>query len=175
MPSVKHFLCRSSRYSSASLTSFRSNLAYSSTNSRLRSIAFTAVKKIESFLIIKVPFDSEGNGGAETAAKVDGNVLISAQRITVILEPISVHRPAVLSFVICLFQFAAAPYSGVTGSMGSGKSALSATILGDMTRVSGDLSVSGQLGFTSQSVWLEPTSVRENVLFGCPMREDLVR
>ncbi|XP_074281279.1 ABC transporter C family member 3-like isoform X2 [Silene latifolia] len=61
----------------------------------------------------------------------------------------------------------------ICGSVGSGKSSLMCSILGEMTRISGlEISVFGSKAFVSQSSWIQTGSIRENILFGKDMDTD---
>lgn len=56
----------------------------------------------------------------------------------------------------------------ITGPVGSGKSALLSTLLGEMRFQSGELSSGGELAYVGQEPFLMDGSVRENVLMGRP-------
>lgn len=58
----------------------------------------------------------------------------------------------------------------VVGSVGSGKSSLLYSLLGEMEKLSGRVNISGdlRLAFVAQQAWIQNASVRENILFGCP-------
>ncbi|MEE6470444.1 hypothetical protein FKM82_008972 [Ascaphus truei] len=56
---------------------------------------------------------------------------------------------------------------GICGSVGSGKSSLILSILGQMTLVEGTMSVvAGSIAYAAQQAWIFNASVRENILFG---------
>ncbi len=59
----------------------------------------------------------------------------------------------------------------VIGPVGSGKSSLVSSILDEMYRGKGSLSVSGCVAYASQTAWILNATVRENILFGQPMDE----
>ncbi|XP_049932985.1 putative ABC transporter C family member 15 isoform X2 [Nymphaea colorata] len=55
----------------------------------------------------------------------------------------------------------------VCGSVGSGKSSLLLSILGEIHRVSGDaVEVSGSKAYVAQSAWIQTGTISENILFG---------
>lgn len=89
-------------------------------------------------------------------------------------EWFSVAEKAAKSFSLRELTFSVPRGSvlGLTGAAGSGKSALMSMLLGDMKHISGAALVRGRIAFTSQAVWLEPGSIRDNVLFGLPMRDE---
>ncbi|XP_055908743.1 probable multidrug resistance-associated protein lethal(2)03659 [Eupeodes corollae] len=57
----------------------------------------------------------------------------------------------------------------IIGPVGSGKSSLIQTILGELTPESGTVTVNGTLSYASQEPWLFTGTVRQNILFGQPM------
>ncbi|KAJ4973567.1 hypothetical protein NE237_006741 [Protea cynaroides] len=55
----------------------------------------------------------------------------------------------------------------VCGSVGSGKSSLLSSILGEIPRISGaGIKVYGSMAYVPQSAWIQTGTIRENVLFG---------
>ena len=79
---------------------------------------------------------------------------------------------------------------GIIGKVGSGKSSLLASILGELNKVSGHTAVDwpfSGIGFVQQEAWLQKGTVRDNILFGklyqsdwyqtvieaCALKEDL--
>ncbi|CAK9137377.1 unnamed protein product [Ilex paraguariensis] len=60
----------------------------------------------------------------------------------------------------------------VCGSVGSGKSSLLCSILGEIPRISGGgIKVYGSKAFVPQSAWIQTGTIRENVLFGKEMNK----
>ncbi|XP_055853123.1 probable multidrug resistance-associated protein lethal(2)03659 [Episyrphus balteatus] len=57
----------------------------------------------------------------------------------------------------------------IIGPVGSGKSSLIQTILGELTPESGTVTVNGTYSYASQEPWLFTGTVRQNILFGQPM------
>lgn len=56
----------------------------------------------------------------------------------------------------------------ICGTVGSGKSSLLSCILGEMTKMSGTVKISGTKAYVPQSPWILSGNVRENILFGNP-------
>ncbi|XP_062860684.1 cystic fibrosis transmembrane conductance regulator [Trichomycterus rosablanca] len=54
----------------------------------------------------------------------------------------------------------------VAGSTGSGKSSLLMTILGELVPSSGKICHSGRVSYFSQTAWIMPGTIRDNILFG---------
>ncbi|XP_017321934.1 cystic fibrosis transmembrane conductance regulator [Ictalurus punctatus] len=54
----------------------------------------------------------------------------------------------------------------VAGSTGSGKSSLLMTILGELVPSSGKIRHSGRVSYSSQTAWIMPGTIRDNILFG---------
>ncbi len=59
----------------------------------------------------------------------------------------------------------------VVGAVGSGKSALIASLLGDLELVAGTADVAGSVAFVSQQAWILNDTIRANVLFGLELDE----
>ena len=60
---------------------------------------------------------------------------------------------------------------GICGSVGSGKSSLVSTMLGQTVFKSGHLGLNGTIAYVPQQAWIFHASVRENILFGLPWDE----
>jgi len=56
----------------------------------------------------------------------------------------------------------------VVGKVGSGKSSLGMALLGEMPKISGSISVNGQVAYVPQQAWIYNATVRDNILFGEP-------
>ncbi|KAF5273605.1 hypothetical protein FQR65_LT04604 [Abscondita terminalis] len=59
----------------------------------------------------------------------------------------------------------------VVGPVGSGKSSLLQSLLGEITLTSGKLLLNGTVSYASQDSWIFNNSVRQNILFGNRMNE----
>lgn len=59
----------------------------------------------------------------------------------------------------------------VAGAVGSGKSSLLATMIGNITKVSGKVQVQGKVAYVAQTSWIINDTVRTNVLLGEPFDE----
>ncbi|CAF2101812.1 unnamed protein product [Brassica napus] len=60
----------------------------------------------------------------------------------------------------------------ICGTVGSGKSSLLSSILGEVPKISGDLKVCGSKAYIAQSPWIQSGKVEENILFGKPMQRE---
>lgn len=54
----------------------------------------------------------------------------------------------------------------IIGSVGSGKSSILSTFLGNMKKLSGDIELRGTVAYVSQEAWIQNATLRENILFG---------
>ncbi|XP_062103749.1 ABC transporter C family member 9-like [Humulus lupulus] len=54
----------------------------------------------------------------------------------------------------------------ICGTVGSGKSSLLSSILGEMQKITGTVKISGTKAYVPQSPWILSGSIRENILFG---------
>ncbi|XP_035659576.1 multidrug resistance-associated protein 4-like isoform X1 [Branchiostoma floridae] len=60
----------------------------------------------------------------------------------------------------------------VIGPVGSGKSSLLSTVLQELPVMSGEVKVHGKVGYASQQPWVFSGTVRQNILFGRPYKEE---
>ncbi|XP_067134909.1 ATP-binding cassette sub-family C member 4-like [Centruroides vittatus] len=63
----------------------------------------------------------------------------------------------------------------VIGPVGSGKTSLLMSVLGEIPITSGEVSVKGKISYASQEAWVFNATVRENILFGEEYEEDKYR
>ena len=61
---------------------------------------------------------------------------------------------------------------GITGPVGSGKTSLLMSILGELPIFSGKVSCIGKMAYVSQTPWVYSGTVRENIVFGMPFVEE---
>ncbi|CAF0848112.1 unnamed protein product, partial [Didymodactylos carnosus] len=54
----------------------------------------------------------------------------------------------------------------IVGSVGSGKSSILSSILGEMNKVEGQVIVNGRVAYVPQHAWIMNSTLRENILFG---------
>nr|QVT92371.1 ABC transporter [Salvia miltiorrhiza] len=57
----------------------------------------------------------------------------------------------------------------ICGMVGSGKSSLLSSILGEIPKISGAVSLSGTKAYVAQSAWIQSGKIEENILFGKEM------
>ncbi|KAK7522124.1 P-loop containing nucleoside triphosphate hydrolase protein [Phyllosticta citriasiana] len=60
----------------------------------------------------------------------------------------------------------------VIGTVGSGKSSLLGALAGDMRRTSGEVILGAGRAFCPQYAWIQNATVKDNIIFGKPMRQD---
>uniref|UniRef100_A0A8C3YJJ1 ATP-binding cassette sub-family C member 5 n=1 Tax=Catagonus wagneri TaxID=51154 RepID=A0A8C3YJJ1_9CETA len=61
---------------------------------------------------------------------------------------------------------------GICGSVGSGKTSLISSILGQMTLLEGSIAVSGTFAYVAQQAWILNATLRDNILFGKEFDEE---
>ena len=54
----------------------------------------------------------------------------------------------------------------LVGMVGSGKSSFLSSLLGEMSKVTGRVQVSGKIAYVPQTAWIINATLRENILFG---------
>ncbi|KAI3668267.1 hypothetical protein L6452_43344 [Arctium lappa] len=59
--------------------------------------------------------------------------------------------------------------AAIVGTVGSGKSSLLSSIIGEMHKISGKVRVCGSTAYVAQTAWIQNGTIQENILFGLPM------
>ncbi|OMO71780.1 hypothetical protein CCACVL1_18073 [Corchorus capsularis] len=65
--------------------------------------------------------------------------------------------------------------TAIVGTVGSGKSSLLASVLGEMHKISGKVRVCGSTAYVAQTSWIQNGTIQENILFGLPMNREKYR
>lgn len=60
----------------------------------------------------------------------------------------------------------------ICGTVGSGKSSLLSSILGEMRKLSGTIRLGGTKAYVAQSSWIQSGKIEENILFGKEMQRE---
>eukprot|EP00903_Cladosiphon_okamuranus_P012646 g11831.t1 len=68
-------------------------------------------------------------------------------------------------------QIPSGKLTAVVGQVGSGKSSLLSALLGDMTKVEGEISIDGSVAYVAQTAWIINATLKDNVLMGRPFDE----
>ncbi|KAG8369373.1 hypothetical protein BUALT_Bualt14G0004500 [Buddleja alternifolia] len=59
----------------------------------------------------------------------------------------------------------------ICGPIGAGKSSFLYAILGEIPKISGNVSVNGSIAYVSQGSWIQSGTIRDSILFGKPMEK----
>ncbi|CAN4093074.1 unnamed protein product [Withania somnifera] len=70
------------------------------------------------------------------------------------------------------FEVRKGELAAVVGTVGSGKSSLLASVLGEMNKLSGQVTVCGSTAYVAQTSWIQNGTIEENILFGVQMNRD---
>ncbi|KAF4093148.1 hypothetical protein AMELA_G00028850 [Ameiurus melas] len=76
--------------------------------------------------------------------------------------------PALKRINVCIPEGALV---AVVGQVGSGKSSLLSTLLGEMHKQEGFVSVKGSVAYVPQQAWIQNATLKENIVFGQQMKE----
>ncbi|CAM6129988.1 unnamed protein product [Calypogeia fissa] len=112
---------------------------------------FMVSRELDKGAVIRLP------SGAETALAVEGGSFTWDDESTVpTLSDINidVKRGSLVA---------------VVGMVGSGKSSLLSSILGEMPKLSGKVAISGSTAYVAQTAWIQSGTIEENIMFGLPM------
>ncbi|VFQ65154.1 unnamed protein product [Cuscuta campestris] len=67
------------------------------------------------------------------------------------------------------FQVRKGELAAIVGTVGSGKSSLLASVLGELHKSSGEVRVCGSTAYVAQTSWIQNATIQDNILFGSPM------
>ncbi|XP_050236219.1 ABC transporter C family member 4 [Mercurialis annua] len=67
------------------------------------------------------------------------------------------------------FEIKKGELTAIVGTVGSGKSSLLASVLGEMHKISGKVRVCGTTAYVAQTSWIQNGTIQENILFSLPM------
>lgn len=70
------------------------------------------------------------------------------------------------------FKIKKGDLAAIVGTVGSGKSSLLASVLGELRKTSGKVRVCGTTAYVAQTSWIQNATIKENILFGSPMDEE---
>ncbi|XP_009608983.1 ABC transporter C family member 14 [Nicotiana tomentosiformis] len=70
------------------------------------------------------------------------------------------------------FEIRKGELAAVVGTVGAGKSSLLASVLGEMHKLSGQVTICGSTAYVAQTSWIQNGTIQENILFGMPMNRD---
>lgn len=70
------------------------------------------------------------------------------------------------------FKIRKGELAAIVGTVGSGKSSLLASVIGEMHKVSGKVTVTGSTAYVAQTSWIQNSTIQENILFGSPMDQN---
>ncbi|KAL2507648.1 ABC transporter C family member 14 [Forsythia ovata] len=70
------------------------------------------------------------------------------------------------------FEIRKGELAAIVGTVGSGKSSVLASILGEMKKLSGKVRVCGSTAYVAQTSWIQNGTIQENILFGLPMSRE---
>jgi ABC-type multidrug transport system fused ATPase/permease subunit len=73
------------------------------------------------------------------------------------------------------FEISPGKLCALVGLVGSGKSNLVLSILGQMRLTGGNYKVGGSIGYVPQTPWIQSGTIRDNILFGLPYDEERYR
>lgn len=130
-----------------------------------------------------LPIDDDHTALLDTAEGVKGEVLkgldqlpsentlkqqrSSGEAMSSVVEPALRHSLRQLSLEIPVGKLVA-----VVGGVGSGKSSLLSSLLGELNLVSGSVQLSGLIAYCDQRPWILNATVKDNILFGMEYDEE---
>ncbi|XP_042492071.1 ABC transporter C family member 3-like [Macadamia integrifolia] len=120
-----------------------------------RVVSFLCLDDLHSNIVQKLPRD-----GSEVAIEiVKGNFSWNLNSPSLVLKDVNFRVYHGMRVAIC-------------GSVGSGKSSLLSCILGEVSKVSGDIELNGTKAYVAQSPWIQSGKIVDNILFGKEMDKE---
>ncbi|KAK4714982.1 hypothetical protein R3W88_020889 [Solanum pinnatisectum] len=120
-----------------------------------RIASFLSLEDLQPDVIEKLP-----KGSSDVAVKiVDGNFAWDASSSTPLLKDVNLRVLNGMRVAIC-------------GTVGSGKSCLLSSILGEMPKLSGTIKLGGTKAYVAQTPWIQSGKIEENIIFGKEMQRE---
>ncbi|KAL6986365.1 hypothetical protein U1Q18_019733 [Sarracenia purpurea var. burkii] len=116
---------------------------------------------------LEVPDPQNGNNIKKNSRGegFEHSVVINSSRISWDLDSLKPTLTNINLLVKCGEKVA------ICGGVGAGKSALLATVLGEIPYINGTVQVNGKIAYVSQTAWIQTGTIQQNILFGCTMEE----
>lgn len=132
-------------------------------------ITFQRLKKF--LLLDEINYDNhdyavESNTCMETIQKQD--IAVALKQVSAKWSPDSPED----SLCSINMKFSTQQLSAIIGPVGCGKSTLLHAILGELPVSEGNLVINGTVSYASQEPWLFTGSIKDNILFGSPLRQN---
>ncbi|CAH9080172.1 unnamed protein product [Cuscuta europaea] len=125
--------------------------------------AYTSLKRLDAYLTSpeldnKFVQREDGSGGGDdvTVEVKNGNFCWDEKDEKKVLRD------------IC-FEVRKGELAAIVGTVGSGKSSLLASVLGELHKLSGKVRVCGTTAYVAQTSWIQNATIQDNILFGSPM------
>ncbi|XP_060187166.1 ABC transporter C family member 3-like isoform X2 [Lycium barbarum] len=120
-----------------------------------RIASFLSLDDLQPDVIEKLP-----KGSSDIAVEiVDGNFAWDPSSSTPLLKDVNLKVLNGMRVAVC-------------GTVGSGKSSLLSSILGEMPKLSGNIKLGGTKAYVAQSPWIQSGKIEENILFGKEMQRE---
>ncbi|CAK8565713.1 unnamed protein product [Lathyrus sativus] len=117
-----------------------------------RIVTFLRLDDLQTDVVEKLP-----RGSSDIAVEiVDGNFSWDISSVNTTLKNINLRVCHGMRVAVC-------------GTVGSGKSSLLSCIIGEISKISGNLKVCGTKAYVAQSPWIQSGKIEENILFGREM------
>ena len=160
--------------------------------------AHASLGRIEDFLLLenlhtmlRSQSQEDTSNPASNATKVTSGLSDQQAKMAKVFNPDPVKNPLNKPSTLCVsnltnrqierqdefilqgVEFSTAPQSltVITGPVGSGKSTLLSAIAGEISDVSGTITLQGSFVYVPQIAWIFSGTIRENILFGQPYDE----
>ncbi|XP_022904684.2 ATP-binding cassette sub-family C member 4-like isoform X1 [Onthophagus taurus] len=121
---------------------------------------FVSIKRLQNFLLNAEFIDATKS--TNTSSSSNNNTAIDLKNLTASWSPES-SKHALSNLNLCVEK---GSLIGVIGPVGSGKSSLLHSMLGELHVVSGNIMINGTISYASQEPWVFAATIRQNIVFG---------
>ncbi|GMT22973.1 hypothetical protein PFISCL1PPCAC_14270, partial [Pristionchus fissidentatus] len=124
--------------------------------------AIVSNRRLRNFLLSEELNESDvkRNPHAESSANA-----IEFRNADATWEADATAKPSLADISVCVPK---GSLLAVVGTVGSGKSSFLSAMLGELTRLRGDITVNGRLAYVPQQSWIQNLTLRDNITFGKP-------
>ncbi|KAI7735014.1 hypothetical protein M8C21_016194, partial [Ambrosia artemisiifolia] len=125
--------------------------------------AMISLGRLDGFMLSK---ELDHEGAVERQERCSGSVAVEVKDGSFSWDDEAAEGAVVkdLNFEIKKGELAA-----IVGTVGSGKSSLLSSVIGEMHKISGKVRVCGSTAYVAQTAWIQNGTIQENILFGSPM------
>ncbi|KAJ1916544.1 hypothetical protein H4219_003711 [Mycoemilia scoparia] len=119
---------------------------------------FMTCEELDPNVVVREDYVRRGkSAGSETLVKIDNGTFSWTS------NPSEFYKPAIENIDL---EVKSDELLAIVGRVGSGKSSIISSLLGEMYKIDGEVYVRGRIAYVPQQPWIMNATLRENILFG---------